>query len=1010
MICFARKIFLVFFLSVNWVSAQSLFLSTYTTDEGLPQNSVYSLIQDNKGRLWIGTEGGVAKYNGDKFVIYGLEDGLAAPHVNDIFQDHLGNIWFATIAGISKFNGNKFISFGKNSGLADDFVYSIFEDYSGAIWFGTEKQGVIKYANNKFTTYNSANGFFAKKVFDINRDNDGNLWFATEGSGVIEKIDEDFRMFNTNNGLVSDSVYSVFRDHKGRMIFGTNHGISIFDGVKFTSLTESFGFKNFPIRKIIEDKYYDLWFCYDGGGIAQFDGKELTNYTEKNGIPSNFIRSGLEDERGDLWFGSQNGLFKINAERMKTLTTQDGLPGDVIYGINQDKRGNYWIAVYGHGISILHNGKIRNLTVDDGLPSNNISCIYRDKKNNLWLGSDNGVAKFDGRKFTYFTTRDGLIGNIVMSIVEDDEGNIWFGGQGGATRYDGKNFTAYSAKDGLAPEWVYCIYKDSQGNLWFGSDPGGVTFYNGKKFIIYNTSNGLPKGAVFSIIEDRFNNYWFAMEGGGLVKFDGENFTQYGIKNGLSSTICYSIIEVGRYLYVGTGNGIDRIDHFNWDKLGKDAVRVFTKEDGLPNTELNQGSAYRDKKGNLWFGTQKGVVIFNPINKPNKVSPMVFITKFEVNKKSIPLDSLKTGKLELDHSQNNIDIAFSAVSLNNYYKMIFKYKLVGLNDSLWNETHSTRISYPYLPPNNYRLYIKARNADGVWCPKPIVLSFKINPPFYSTWWFYTLMTFGIILITYLVYVIKTEQVKKRNIELANMVRLRTKELEEEKNKSDELLQNILPELAVEELKERGEVEPREFKNVTILFTDFKGFTWAASVLPADKLVFELNDIFAGFDKIMMKFGLEKLKTIGDSYMAACGLPEETAFHAVKAIEAAMEMRKFLENRNKNSAIKWEMRIGLHSGQVIAGVVGLKKFTYDIWGDTVNIASRMESSGEPGKINISAFTYMLIRDYYECEYRGKIEAKGKGKIDMYFVLRRRPEKEKEILEIVTEGKKSKELVS
>ncbi len=962
------------------------------------------------GRLWIGTEGGVASYNGEKFQVFGPEDGLAAPHVNDIFQDHLGNIWFATIAGISEFDGKKFISFGSNEGASEDFIYSIFEDYSGAIWFGTESKGVIKYVNKKFTFYNASNGFFAKKVLDINRDNNGNLWFATEGNGVIEKEDEDFKIFNSRNGLIADSVYSVFRDHKGRMIFGTNHGVSIYDGAKFTNLSERFGFKNFPIRKIIEDKYFDLWFCYDGGGIARYDGKEIINYTEKNGLPSNFVKTGLEDRRGDLWFGSQNGLFRINAERVKTLTKKDGLSGDVIYGINQDARGNYWISVYGHGVDILHNGEIRHLTQEDGLPSNNISCIYRDGKNNLWLGSDNGAAKYDGRKFTYFTKQDGLVGNTVLSIAEDAEGNIWFGGEGGATKYDGKHFTPYTSKDGLAPEWVYCIYKDSQGNLWFGSDPGGITFYNGKKFIIYNTSNGLPKGAVFSIIEDRFSNYWIGMEGGGLVKFDGENFIHYGVKNGLSSSNCYSIIEVGKYLYVGTGSGIDRIDHFNWDKLGSDAVRVFTNEDGLPDKEMNQGSAYKDKKGNLWFGTQKGVVIFNPINRPNKVPPAIYLNKFEVNKKSFPLDSLKKGNLELDYSQNNIDLDFSAVSLSNYYKMIFKYKLVGLNDSLWNETRSTRISYPYLPPSNYTLFIKARNADGIWCPKPIILHFRIKPPFYSTWWFYTLVAFGIILITYFVYLIKTEQVKKRNIELANMVRLRTKELEEEKNKSDELLQNILPQLAVEELKERGEVEPREFKNVTILFTDFKGFTWAASVLPADKLVFELNDIFAGFDRIVAQYGLEKLKTIGDSYMAACGLPEETEHHAIKAVEAAMEMRKFLEQRNEQSAIKWEMRLGLHSGQVIAGVVGLKKFTYDIWGDTVNIASRMESSGEPGKINVSAFTYMLIRDYYDCEYRGKIEAKGKGKIDMYFVLGRKPEKEKEIEAILKQKIKSETFVS
>ena len=221
-----------------------------------------------------------------------------------------------------------------------------------------------------------------------------------------------------------------------------------------------------------------------------------------------------------------------------------------------------------------------------------------------------------------------------------------------------------------------------------------------------------------------------------------------------------------------------------------------------------------------------------------------------------------------------------------------------------------------------------------------------------------------------------------------MVRLRTRELETEKNKSDELLLNILPVSLVRELKEKGSVQPREFKNVTILFTDFKEFTYTASVLPAEELVKELNEIFLGFDNIIEQNGLEKLKTIGDSYMAAGGLPQEAEDHAIKVVNAAIEMQELIKERNKNSAIKWDMRAGIHSGNVIAGVVGTKKFTYDIWGDTVNIASRMESSGEANQINISAYTYMLVKDYYDCEYRGKVDAKGKGKIDMYFIKERK----------------------
>jgi len=169
-----------------------------------------------------------------------------------------------------------------------------------------------------------------------------------------------------------------------------------------------------------------------------------------------------------------------------------------------------------------------------------------------------------------------------------------------------------------------------------------------------------------------------------------------------------------------------------------------------------------------------------------------------------------------------------------------------------------------------------------------------------------------------------------------------------------------------------------------MFTDFKSFTYTTSVLPPEELVHELNDIFKNFDSLIGKYGLEKLKTIGDSYMAACGIPNELEDHAIRIVYAALDFQRMIKERNKTSPIKWEMRLGIHSGSVVAGVVGTKKFTYDIWGDTVNIASRMESSGVPGEINISGYTYMLVRDHFDCEYRGKVDTKGKGGIDMYFV--------------------------
>ena len=210
------------------------------------------------------------------------------------------------------------------------------------------------------------------------------------------------------------------------------------------------------------------------------------------------------------------------------------------------------------------------------------------------------------------------------------------------------------------------------------------------------------------------------------------------------------------------------------------------------------------------------------------------------------------------------------------------------------------------------------------------------------------------------------------------------EIEAEKEKSEQLLLNVLPVSVAKELKETGTTTPRKFDSVSILFSDFVGFTRISAQSSPEEIIAELNDCFKGFDTIMESEGIEKIQTVGDEYLAVGGIPDEDPEHALKCISAAKKMLAFLEERNQHSHFKWNVRIGIHSGVITAGVVGTKKFAYNIFGDTVNTASRMETNGEKGKINISADTYELIKDSFDCEYRGKISAKGKGELDMYFV--------------------------
>ncbi len=214
-------------------------------------------------------------------------------------------------------------------------------------------------------------------------------------------------------------------------------------------------------------------------------------------------------------------------------------------------------------------------------------------------------------------------------------------------------------------------------------------------------------------------------------------------------------------------------------------------------------------------------------------------------------------------------------------------------------------------------------------------------------------------------------------------------IEQEKERADKLLKNILPATVAEELKANNSVQPVRYDSVSVLFTDFKGFTQIAENMSPEDLVAELDACFRLFDSICDKYGLEKIKTIGDAYMCAGGLPEPNETHAVDAVHAALEMQTkltgLMDQKSRAGKPRFSMRVGIHSGPVVAGIVGSHKFAYDVWGDTVNTAARLEQSGEPGKVNISEATYRLVKDRFECQFRGKLSAKNKGEIAMYFVV-------------------------
>ena len=317
----------------------------------------------------------------------------------------------------------------------------------------------------------------------------------------------------------------------------------------------------------------------------------------------------------------------------------------------------------------------------------------------------------------------------------------------------------------------------------------------------------------------------------------------------------------------------------------------------------------------------------------------------------------------------------------------YQYFLKGFDNKWtpWKRSHSKE--YTNLPAGKYTFNIRARGADEKVIDMSLV-TIKVLPP-----WYYSppAMICYLILISLLIWYLYAHldlRFARKQYLLEQIINKRTEDLIIEKEKTEALLANVLPKNTADEIMAKGKATKIKYNFVTVLFSDIQGFTKIAEEMNPEFLIDELDKFFFHFDTVVEKYGIEKIKTIGDAYMCAGGIPEKNRTNPVEVILAALEMRTYM-NRLKETSERegmkyWDIRVGIHTGTVVAGVVGHKKLSYDIWGDTVNTASRMESSGEAGKINISGTTYEFVKEFFDCEYRGKMPVKYKGELEMYFV--------------------------
>jgi class 3 adenylate cyclase len=345
---------------------------------------------------------------------------------------------------------------------------------------------------------------------------------------------------------------------------------------------------------------------------------------------------------------------------------------------------------------------------------------------------------------------------------------------------------------------------------------------------------------------------------------------------------------------------------------------------------------------------------------------------------------LEQTRKDITLNYRNHNIVFELQPADSIYYQFF---LEGFDKEWTNWKHLSYKEYTNIPAGRYRFkirYIVSGSTGG----EITLVSLRILPLWYFSRLAVIIYLVVISLLIWTLFALLNLRFARKLYMLEQIINKRTEDLIIEKEKTEDLLANVLPKNTASEIMEKGKATKIKYNFVTVLFSDIQGFTKIAEETNPEILIDELDKFFFYFDSVVEKYGIEKIKTIGDAYMCAGGIPEKNRTNPVEIILAALEMKSFMRKLKETSELEgmkyWDIRIGIHTGTVVAGVVGQKKLSYDIWGDTVNTASRMESSGEAGKINISGTTYEFVKEFFACEYRGKMPVKYKGELEMYFV--------------------------
>ncbi|MCR4900434.1 MAG: hypothetical protein K5907_06435 [Treponema sp.] len=922
-------------------------------DSDLSIVSVRAILQDSHGNLWLGSnDEGLQKISETENKLYTLEDGLPNSSIRALTEDSEGNIWVGTAGGVvfltpdGKLMNPQFAPGTTANGV---IASHIFCDNVGRVWLTiSNENGFFLYTNGVFRPlleFEKFGTYFATSVY---QDKLGVFWIGLGDKGVCRMINSNAAIIHTGTILDTVPTTTILEDKKGNIWFGTEKGLVVYSNGEFIEYKGAEELVGSNINKIIQDREDNIWFATDRNGIGKMTlGKFKLS---RLGVTVNAL---AEDADGRVWAGTDVGVFCYRNDELETNKLTEFTKGLRIRHVEATKDGKILASCYTAPGQILYDGKnIKTWSMDEGLVGNKVRVAVEINPQEYYVGTTTGLSIIHA---------DGSINNIRQA-------------------------------QGLETEYVMTIYKDSHGIIWIGTDGGGIYLMkNEEVFARITSSYGIAGNVIFKITQDADKNFWICT-GSGITRiedFDASKGLRFrcatlNSETGLGTNSVFQVLFDQRgNAWITNNHGIasiskDELINFFSAKTCSVNTKYYSKNDGLDSDgPTSTALSLVDKTGRLWFTMVDGIAIYDPLKvNQNNISPLIQIESILVDnveyKTNDELFILKPGT-------KRIDIKFTGLSFDAPERILFSHMLTNFDADYSAPDMNRVVSYTNITPGKHSFVVYAINGNGLKSNNDEVMFLWQKPYLYQRAGFWVVLIILMITSAGLYFRSREQRIKKENLRLEALVKVRTAALEQEKHKSENLLRSILPEKIADKLKETtgNKSFGEHFDNVTLLFSDIVGFTTISSGHTAKEIVTALNELFSLFDERAKRMGVEKIKTIGDAYMAACGIPEENPDHARIMIMFAKGIYEDLAKYNESADIKFNIRIGLNCGPVTAGVIGTTKFIYDVWGDTVNVASRMESAANPGGIRITD-TLKNALEGSEFKFSDPIECKIKGK--------------------------------